>query len=251
MTVHILYRGVWPQNVSKLAKYSIRLANGTWKISVLYEAGDGLKYLAIEETGDILVQRINQVKSDLQKQQGGAFYVNEYRHIIVPVASDSPNSGVGSYYYYAGKLVTDFTFKFEGNLLTTKPIRSDGTPLKPGDRWVGPRPGIPYVLAAGGGDIYYESPALTEDTPPKVRPMMTRKVKLSKVIDDKSAVARAVRPLVSIRGHQGGRFYVNEHSAMFTPIGKGDGNGIDYYYCGQIERDDWFPEPFVDSLLKA
>jgi hypothetical protein len=80
--------------------------------------------------------------------------------------------------------------------------------------------------------------------------MTTRKVELSKVLEDKQAVARVVRPVVKVRGHQGGRFYVNEHSAMFTPIGSGDGNGIDYIYCGQIEHDDWFPEPFVDESSK-
>jgi len=46
-------------------------------------------------------------------------------------------------------------------------------------------------------------------------------------------------------GHQGGRFYVNEHGAMFTPVGSGDGNGLDYIYCGNIERSAWFPEPPV------
>jgi hypothetical protein len=117
--------------------------------------------------------------------------------------------------------------------------------LKPGERWVGPRPGIPYVLAAGGGDIYYETPALTDDDPPKVRTSMTRKVQLSKVLGDKAAVERAVRPIASVRGHQGGRFYVNEHGAMFTPVESGDGNGLDYIYCGDIERSAWFPEPLV------
>jgi hypothetical protein len=54
-----------------------------------------------------------------------------------------------------------------------------------------------------------------------------------------------VRPVASVRGHQGGRFYVNEHGAMFTPVDAGDGNGIDYIYCGQIDSSAWFPEPNV------
>lgn len=56
---------------------------------------------------------------------------------------------------------------------------------------------------------------------------------------------RAVRPIADVRGHQGGRFYVNEHGAVFTPVGAGDGNGLDYLYCGQIDREAWFPEPPV------
>lgn len=244
MSTPILYRGVWPQNVSKLAKYAVRFVDGMWKITVLYEAEEGLRYLAVEGAGADLAQRINSVKTALRNQLGGAFYVNEYRHVVVPVADDS-GSGVGAHYYHAGRLETDLSFEFEGAPLTTKPVRPDGSPLNPGDRWVGPRPGIPYVLAAGGGDIYHESPALTEDDPPRVRPSMTRRVQLSKVLGDKAGVARAVRPVASVRGHQGGRFYVNEHGAMFTPVGAGDGNGLDYIYCGQIDRAAWFPEPPV------
>jgi hypothetical protein len=121
----------------------------------------------------------------------------------------------------------------------------DGAPLSPGDSWVGPRPGIPYVLAAGGKDIYFETPAVIDTNPPEVRHYITRKVQLSKVLKDKAIVAEAVRPISSIRGHQGGRFYVNEHRAAFTPVDKGDGNGIDYVYCGQVDLGIWFPEPLL------
>jgi hypothetical protein len=245
MSKLILYRGVWPQAVSKLAKYAVRFIEGNWKITVLYEAGAGLQYLAVEGEAADLASRINAVKTALRDTPGGAFYVNEYRHVIVPVKGDE-SSGTGSHYYYAGRLEGDFRFEFEGQPLTTKPIRPDGTPLKAGERWVGPRPGIPYVLAAGGGDIYYETPALTETDPPTIRPSVTRKAQLSKILQDKPLVARAVQPVASLRGHQGGRFYVNEHGAMFTPVTAGDGNGLDYLYCGQIDRSAWFPEPKVD-----
>jgi hypothetical protein len=39
---------------------------------------------------------------------------------------------------------------------------------------------------------------------------------------------------------------VNEHGAIFTPVSAGDGNGLDYVYCGQIDRTAWFPEPKAD-----
>ena len=32
---------------------------------------------------------------------------------------------------------------------------------------------------------------------------------------------------------------------MFSPVSAGDGNGIDYIYCGQIDKTAWFPEPVV------
>lgn len=242
MTNIPLYRGVWPQNVSKLAKYAVKPVNGTWKTTVLYEAGAGLRYLAVEGGGTDLADRVNSVKTAAGDAPGGAFYVNEYRHVLVPV-KDGSGTGVGSHYYYAGLLDEDLVFDFEGQILTTRPVHPDGNPVNHGERWVGPRPGIPYVLAAGGGDIYYETPALTDADPPAVRPNMTRRVQLSKILGDKTAVRRMVQPVASIRGYQGGRFYVNEHGAMFTPVGAGDGNGLDYVYCGQLDLEAWFPEP--------
>lgn len=242
MIAPTLYRGVWPRNVSKLAKYRVQFLDGTWKITVVYEIEENLRYLAVESGGTSLVQRINALKSALRGQPGGAFYVNEFRQVIVPVEGSS-DTGANSLYYCAGRLDDDLTFEFEGRLLTTKPIRPDGSPLAPGEPWVGPRPGIPYVLAAGGRDIYYESPALTDTEPPEIRSRVTRKVCLSKIVRDKTALMRCVQTIASVCGYTGGRFYVNEHGAIFTPVGTGDGNGIDYVYCGQIDPSAWFPEP--------
>lgn len=247
MTTPKIYRGVWPQNVSRLAKYAVRFLDGAWKITVLYELEAGLRYLAVEGGGDDLAERINAVKTELRDRPGGgAFYVNEYRHVLVPVSGSSA-SGPSSHYYYAGRLQEDLSFEFEGQPLTTRPVHPNGTPLNAGERWVGPRPGIPYVLAAGGDDIYYETPALTDEDPPSVRTSVTRRVELSKVLRDKALLGHAVRPIANIRGHQGGRFYVNEHGVMFTPVDAGDGNGLDYIYCGQIDRSAWFAEPPVED----
>jgi len=233
-----LYRGVWPQNVSRLAKYGIRYHEGAWAVAVLYEVGSGLRYLALDKARDDIADLVNGLKQALGSGPGGAFYVNEHRHVIVPV-----NSGDGtSHYYFADYLRGDFTFHFEGTLLSTRPVHPNGQVMKRGERWIGPRPGIPYVLAAGGTDIYYETPALTDSDPPTVRPMMTMKVKLSQVLANPALVRKAVGPVATIRGFEGGRFYVNEHGAMFTPIDQGDENGIDYVYCGTIDRATWFPE---------
>lgn len=239
-----LYRGVWPQNVSKLAKYAVRSFAGESKIAVLYEAGAGLRYLAVEGGAPHLAARVNEVKLAHQDKPGGVFYVNEYRHVIVPVNGDAA-SGTGSHYYAAGTLDADLRFEYQGQPLTTRPIHLDGTPLRHGERWVGPRPGIPYVLAAGGGDIYYQTPALSETDPPTIMPSTTRKVLLSKVLGDKARLAHVVRPVAALRGHQGGRFNVNEHGAAFTPVEAGDGDGIEFLYCGQIDLDAWFPKPHL------
>jgi len=238
-----LYRGVWPQNVSKLAKYTVRFVEGEWKVSVLYDAGDGLRYLAVDGGGAAAAKMVNVTKSAVTEQAGGTFYVNEYRHILVPIAAPT-GAGVNSLYYYAGKLATDFRFTFEEKLLHTKPLDANGNPLLPGATWIGPRPGIPYVLAAGGQDVYYESPALTDEDPAQVRPNMTRKVMLSKVLRNASAASDTARKVSAIRSQSGGRFYVNEHAAMFTPVSASSG-GIDYIYCGNLEMEKWFPEPRI------
>lgn len=245
MTDPVLYRGVWPQNVSKLAKYVLKFIDGEWKVTVNYYAGEGLTYLAIEGDSADVAEQVNRVKAAVTLQPGGAFYVNEYRHLIVPVAAPA-TTGFGSVYYHAGRLERDFIFDFEGQPLSGRPEAPDGSPLEPGQRWVGPRPGIPYVLAAGGQDIYFESPALTDDDPPRVRPNVTRHVTLSSVLKNPDLVRKATAPICRYRGYQGGRFYVNEYGAMFTPVTAGDGNGLDYIYCGQIEPAAWFPEPPVE-----
>lgn len=240
MTSLTLYRGVWPQNVSKTAKYSVRHLDGRWKVTVLYDIGDGLRYLAVEGGDTDVPDRVNAVKAAVGEAPGGVFYVNEYRHIVVPA-----NTSEGVQYFFAGRLAKDFRFEFEGQPLDTRPYGSDGTQLQPGDEWVGPLPGIPYILKAGANDLEYRTPALTDDDPPSVRPNTTAHVRLSKVLRDPAAVQRALKPIADLRGHTGGRFYVNEHGAIFTPMDGGDGDGLRYTYCGQIDLADWFPEPKV------
>jgi len=238
-----LYRGLWPQVVGTLAKYSVRFIDGAWRVTVLYAAGEGLSYLAVEGDGADLVKKVNEIKTSMGGQPGGTFYINEYRHVLVPLGDHIAGGQV--LYHYAGRYYNDFRFEFEGTTLSTKPVDLAGEPLAPGRQWVGPRPGIPYVLAAGGADVYFETPALTEADPPEIRPRMTRRVKLSRVLRDNELLSHAVAPVFRIRGHQGGRFYVNEHGAIFTPIGASDGNGLDYIYCGEIDRKAWFTEPPV------
>jgi hypothetical protein len=234
---YVLYSGNWPQNVSKLAKYAVRLVEGEWKVTVLCEIEQGLRYLAVHERAEDVVKRVNSIKEQLGGGElGGTFYVNEYRHLIVPVKAH-PSTGTTSQYYYAGRVYVDFTFEYEDKIITTKP-----GDLKPGDPWLGPRPGIPYILAAGGKDVYYKTPAISEQG--EIRPRVERRVVLSKIIGSKKA-REAAEPIYSIKKEQGGRFYVNEHGAIFTPLRATNENGIDYVFCGIIDKQAWFPEPPV------
>ena len=238
MNTFTLYEGQWPKNVSKTAKYAVKHIDEKWRVTVLYDLGGGLKTVAVE-TGDAgIAAKVNEVKKVAVGQEGGQFYINEYQHLLVPVKQSD-----GTVYYGAGKVETDFVFEFEGKRLTTRPVNADGLPLAPGDVWVGPRPGIPYMLTAGGNDIKYKTPALSDTDPKTVRPRTTKTVKLSEALGDPGAAASAAAAILNVRGHQGGRFYVNEHKAMFTPVDAGDGNGLNYIYCGQVDLQCWFPEP--------
>ena len=130
-----LYQGQWPQNVSKTAKYTVKIVDGKWKVTVRYDLGEGLIFLAVESGDTDVAERVNGVKRAINGQEGGVFYINEYQHLIVPVARNE-----SSHYYFGGRVKPDFVFEFEGNHLTSRPINLDGVPLSPGDSWVGPRP---------------------------------------------------------------------------------------------------------------
>ena len=240
-----LYRGVWPGNVNRTAKYTVRRKNGEWRVMVRVELAKGVFYRAVDKADSVdIVQLVNEVKTQEGSDKGGAFYLNEYWHLIVPVQIGESDT----YYFFAGKLQNrEFEFDFDGEKITSKPVGKDGNPLKPGDEWIGPRPGIPYVLVAGGNDIRRELPAIKDDDPPTVMQGVERRENLSNVLDDSSLLDSAIRPIFDIKGHSGGRFYVNEHGAIFTPLTSGDEDGINYFYCGQINESAWFPEPNINN----
>lgn len=122
-------------------------------------------------------------------------------------------------------------FKFEGYKISGQPINSNGEPLNRGDEWFGPHQGIPYILTAGGNDIKYEV---------EIRQNVRRKVSLSETINREDAQI-TINMIRDIIGPQGGRFYVNEFGAIFTP--RFDGNYIKYIYIGNLKLDFWFPKP--------
>lgn len=239
-----LYPGLWPQNVSKTAKYSIGSVRGTWKVRVEVDLGSGLRYIATEDGAADLVGMVNATKTAVGQPPGGVFYLNEYRHVLVPVPNRDAK-GTGSIYYYAGEWNGELRFEFDGSALTSRPISKDGTALAPGGKWVGPRPGIPYVLAAGGTDIYYDTPALKDG---QLWAGVTQRVKLSQKIGAQKA-RLATHPVANLKGHTGGRFYVNEHGAMFTPMSDAE-SAIEYLFCGMIDSTSWFPNPLASSTPK-
>jgi hypothetical protein len=221
-----VFKGNCPKNVSKDAKYSVRSIGGESVVTLTYMTADGERWLATAPPASHrdLVAMVNAVKTTMGDAPNGPFYVNEYGQVIVPVADGT--------YYLADQYDAPLEFKFEGKILSGRGVDLDGRALEPGDLWTGPHPGIPYVLTAGGGDIYYRS---------QPRPLVTKDVRLSSSVGADRARAMADR-IQGVKGWQGGRFYVNEWWEIFGPVD--GGGGLEYRYIGHLdETDPWFPKP--------
>ena len=222
-----VFRGNCPANVSKDAKYAVRSGKTGPVVALTYNTGDDERWYMTTEKHPELVSMVNAVKTAHGGAPNGSFYINEYKQVIVPVIGSSD-------YYLAPSYDKPLRFEFEGKTLSGEPVDWDGNPLSPGAEWTGPHPGIPYVLAAGGNDVYYSySP----------RPNVEKRVKLTKVMDSPTAVEVAAR-IRDHKGYSGGRFYVNEFRSIFAPVQ--EGYDWRYIYIGELDLGKWFP-PFVPT----
>jgi len=76
---------------------------------------------------------------------------NEWQQVIVPVGNPVQ-------YFYAGEYLDHIVLALDGVEFSGRPHDDTGNLLKPGDLWTGrPRPGIGYILKAGGADVEYRS----------------------------------------------------------------------------------------------
>ncbi len=223
------YLGNCPRNVARDAKYRTRSSGsseGGSVVALVYRASEDERWYPTTEDHPKLCKMVNGVKLSLDLPPNGAFYINEYQQVIVPsVQSDR--------YHYAGQYEDALEFEFEGRILSGKPLDANGNALSPGDLWIGPHPGVPYTLAAGGDDIKYTI---------RPRPQVERIIKLSKEIgiDQARAVARSIR---RVKGFMGGRFYVNEFRAIFAPVARE--SNWEYVYIGKLDMEKWFPAPAI------
>jgi len=223
MTDCTTYQGNCPGNVSKDAKYSVRNDQGKPVVTLTYNTDDGERWHMTTDTHPKLVAMVNAAKISKGGDPNGAFYINEYKQVIVPVVGCDK-------YFLAGEYSTPLRFEFEDKTLSGEAIDPDGNPLQPGDLWKGPHPGIPYTLTAGGKDVKYRiSP----------RPNVTRDVKLSKEIGKMEAL-KTVNIVKAVKGSDGGRFYINEFLTMFTPINE-EGEWV-YRFIGILDLEHWFPK---------
>lgn len=216
-----IFRGNCPKNVSRDAKYRIRSSPTGLVVELTYETDRGETWLPTTEDHPELASMVNLVKVEVNERKNGAFYINEHHQVIVPDMRGT--------YYLAGEYDRQLRFHFEGHVLSGDGKSLAGRRLAAGDEWDGPHPGIPYRLAAGARDIYY-----------KIRPRLnvSEKIHLSKFIGKRTSVAVAAT-IATQKGHDGGRFYVNEWRQIFAPI---NGPSLSYVYLGELDIDRWFPK---------
>jgi hypothetical protein len=210
------YTGLSPSRTSKDAKYSVTLNR---EIRLEYQESRRVRWLLTTEDHPELVEMVNEVKRQLTGLDGGAFYINEFHHVLVP-------DGEGGPCYYAGSYSKLLVFK-EG-ALALSPSAPSG--LEPGELWRGPHVGIPYVLAAGVRDIRYE----------KAEGRRIETIFLSDEVGAERAARLALR-LGQHKGTSGGRIFINEQCEFFTRVDRGD--QWEYIYLGHLEEDAWFAAP--------
>ncbi len=220
------FSGNCPQNVNKDAKYAVRRVAGHTVIALRYVTTAKEEWLATTKDHPELADMVNEVKINMGVAPNGPFYINEYRQVIVPVSDGT--------YYYAGQYEAQLQFDFEGIQLSGEAVDFAGNRLVPGDIWNGPHPGIPYVLKAGGGDVYYKA---------QLKPNVSKKMMLSDQVGTHAASTFAKR-VMAVKGFSGGRFYINEWRELFSPVTKG--YNLEYVYIGHLEdKEPWFPKPIV------
>src|SRR6266478_8869426 len=140
MSEFVLFPGNCPRNVSKDAKYGVTSGSGRKSpgVGLMYCTDDDQRWHMTTQAHPELEELVSAVKRTYGKSPYGPFYINEYKQVIVPV-------GDSGGYYMAGLYETPLRFEFEGNMISGEARDLDERPLQPGDTWVGPHAGIPYV----------------------------------------------------------------------------------------------------------
>lgn len=211
-----MFAGNPPSNVSTDAKYRVT-ADG--QVRLVYRIDARTRELLTTSAHPKLVRIVNEAKRELHGAEAGIFYINEYSDVLVP-------DGAGAA-YWAGSYDGTLEFAFEDGVLGPKAPKG----LLPGANWDGPHPGVAYVLRAGGADIRYER---------HLSATRTQEVRLSDEVGASQARETAAR-IATWKGHQGGRFYINERRELFGPVAAND--YARFVYFGSLDDSPWFDAP--------
>jgi mRNA-degrading endonuclease RelE of RelBE toxin-antitoxin system len=210
------YRGNTSKGISKETRYTVKLDGS---IQLVYGVGRNERALLTADGHPELAELVNDAKRLGGSQGGGAFIINEFRHVLVPTPD-------GTEVLFAGVYTRDLEFSFEGSLIS--PVAPAG--LRPGDLWPGPHVGVKYTLAAGATDVRYDQ--LTDRGTLK-RVCLTDEYSAAELAD-LLLMFRRVKP-------NGGAVYVNEARELFAPVD--DGSGYERRYIGHLRTMPWFKPP--------
>ena len=212
-------------SITKQGKYRVSHESDGFSISVVIETPDGIRCYPSTDKHPELAELVNRVKVEIRGSEAGPFFINEWKQVIVPAGNPVE-------YYYAGEYHPEIILGLDGEEFSGRPHDNEGNLLKPGDSWTGrPRPGIEYILKAGGADIEYVV---------QLGPGREKICRLSKIVGIENA-RRTARKIAIIKGNKGGRFFVNEYGAIFGP--KQVASGYDFVFIGILsDLDPWFPK---------
>lgn len=217
-------------SVVKQGKYRISMKSREPVVEVLIETADDMRIYPSSKAHPQLVEMVNAVKTAAGLAEGGQFYINEYRQVIVPATNFLGDDGVD--YFYAGEYRSDIILALDGKEFSGRPIDENGRLLSPGDSWSGrPRPGICYTLKAGGEDIEFLL---------KISPGSEQRYRLSRFVGAAAARKTAAK-IARTKSNKGGKFFVNEFRTMFCPVRETD--FTDWLIIGILtDEDPWYPK---------
>lgn len=211
------YGGCLPGVYKRDARYSVVSDDGEWLIRLIWDAPNWNRIHLTTREHAGMVARINQIKVEATRVRGGGFYIDEWGRVLIPT--------VGYKWFLGGTYGRALRFRYRD--FDLQPCAPDE--MRPGDRWDGPRVGIPYRLAED--DICRWCISSGYDA--QVR------VDLSHYIGHLSARQLAHR-LIHAKGRTG-RIYINQCKAFFAPIESS--SGWYYRFLGTLGSDPWFPSP--------
>lgn len=172
---------------------------------------------------------LEQVCMRLTGQGGGTFFINEYKQVAKPHVSGDGRS------YYVGEY-PNACFVFD--LAEEEIDNSDDSNLDVGDVWPYQSVGVRYQFNSRIRDIYMKIEVDKET-------MYFLYLQGDLGINSQYLVSILGR----VRNHKSGRFYVNEHRLMFTPVEVRWGEWEDIY-VGRIDYSRWFPKEVLMEPLR-
>ncbi|MFX0202045.1 MAG: hypothetical protein ACFFCW_38525, partial [Candidatus Hodarchaeota archaeon] len=172
-----------------------------------FDVGEGAfnTCVRIRQTDYLACRRCSDLHDDLERiclgltgQGGGRFFINEYRQVVKPHVS-----GDGRCYFVGEYPDAHFTFDVDGEEIDN----SDDSNLDIGDPWPYQAVGVRYQFNAGRRDIYMKI-EIDKETMYLLYLRGDLGINCQYLMD---TLGRA-------RNYKSGRFYVNEHGLIFTPV---------------------------------